>query len=744
MATDPNDVIEAVAVTAMRKARQRAASSGHRHLLLFAGETRWCRDSALAAVREVASSAVLWVTEAVPEGSHGVAASHAGRELGQEWEVVVFDAFSGFDTNAFGAVSGTVRGGGVLLLLTPPLVDWPRSTLEETPEGGSRFIARFVRLLEDAEGVTIVQQGRGAPLPVAKAVSPPQRRPSVDSVCRTEDQRQAVEAVLRVAHGHRRRPLVLMSNRGRGKSAALGIAAARLLVGGRRRILVTAPSYDTTRPLFQHAARLLPDARHHRKGLYSGSGELLFVAPDVLLRSAIEADLLLVDEAAAIPPSLLKGLLRRYARIVFATTVHGYEGSGRGFEVRFHRHLDSEAPGWRLLQLDTPIRWAPEDPLERLVFDTLLLDAEPAPDDQLQGLQEEEVVFTPLSQETLAADERLLRQVFGLLLLAHYRTTPNDLRQLLDRPGLETFVLRWNEEVAAVALVAEEGDLAPPLATAIRAGRRRVRGHLLPQSLLAHLGLAEAGGLRYLRVVRVAVHPAVRRLGLGRRLLDELQGYSENNRRDCIGASFGASPELLNFWQRAGYDAVRVGVSRGARSGAPSVMVLRALSPQGRELLEMARERFHADFAHQLAAPLADIDPALAVMLLRQEAPVAHDIPPSDAEMLAAFAYALRPFEQAIGALWRLVCMGLPGPGPRVESLDALLLAAVLQHRSWGELAAIVGSSGRREVVKALRQAVREQLESVENDAVTAAIRNLKQERVEEGLVGSVIGNDTE
>ncbi|MCG7973391.1 MAG: DUF1726 domain-containing protein, partial [Candidatus Thiodiazotropha taylori] len=36
----------------------------------------------------------------------------------------MYNAFSGFDPDAFGAVSGTLTGGGLLLLLTPSLDHW--------------------------------------------------------------------------------------------------------------------------------------------------------------------------------------------------------------------------------------------------------------------------------------------------------------------------------------------------------------------------------------------------------------------------------------------------------------------------------------------------------------------------------------------------------------------------------------------------------------------------------------------
>ena len=53
--------------------------------------------------------------------------------------------------------------------------------------------------------------------------------------------------------------------------------------------------------------------------------------------------------------------------------------------------------------------------------------------------------------------------------------------------------MEQGQELLGVALVAREGNIPPDLAHAIWAGRRRPRGHLLPQSLLAHAGFVTAG-----------------------------------------------------------------------------------------------------------------------------------------------------------------------------------------------------------------------------------------------------------
>jgi len=54
-----------------------------------------------------------------------------------------------------------------------------------------------------------------------------------------------------------------------------------------------------------------------------------------------QAELLVVDEAAAIPITLVKGLLGPYM-VILSSTVHGYEGTGRSLSLKLIASLKAQ------------------------------------------------------------------------------------------------------------------------------------------------------------------------------------------------------------------------------------------------------------------------------------------------------------------------------------------------------------------------------------------------------------------
>lgn len=710
------DGMQALGVALQRSAQ----ATGQRRALLLSGTADWTLDAAQSIARAFSPTQQLWLSTRTLPGQDNIAPRQAGQQLGSERDLVVYDAHGGLDADAFAAISGVIRGGGLLLILSPPLAQWPSLPDPEaerffTPgPGPSRFIQRFIDIARQARGVFVVEQGQSLPTPPIDS-APPRQRPTQDTVCRSEDQAEAMAAILKVARGHRRRPLVLISDRGRGKSSALGIAAAQLLQDGLQRIVVTAPRMGAVAPVFEHAHRLLPGSRLQRGCVETDQARLEYWAPDELIARRPETDLLLVDEAAAIPAPMLEQLLSQHARVVFATTVHGYEGTGRGFALRFNRVLDRQTPGWRQLRLRQAIRWAEDDPLEAFVFGALLLDAGIADAAALSHIEPQarleasRVQYIPADR--LMQDADLLSQVFGLLVLAHYRTRPNDLRQLLDSPAVQLYCLRHDDIILGVALLVEEGGLAEALATRVYLGQRRLSGHLLPQSLTYHAGIRDAARLRYLRLMRIAIHPLVQGQGLGSRLLQAIVADMDPQRHDCLGTSFGLSADLLRFWRRLGFVPARLGLMREHSSGSHALIMLRGLSAAGQELARQARMRMQVQLPALLSDPLRDFDAELAGQLLSGKPPPSNTLDDDDWQDLIAFAFGQRGYEFSLAAIAKLVDQAA-GEADFMAGLEAqqrhLLMVKVIQRRSWEEVVAACRLSGRAAAIQLLRTAIQQ------------------------------------
>jgi tRNA(Met) cytidine acetyltransferase len=470
--------------------------------------------------------------------------------------------------------------------------------------------------------------------------------------------------------------------------------------------LVTAPRQAAVSALFEQAGKTLPEAKCSPLYIDCVGAAIRYHAADYLLCNPQRSDLLLVDEAAAIPTQLLTGLLNHYPRIVFATTVHGYEGTGLGFNLRFKAHLDRDTPQWREVVLAEPIRWSRGDPLEALVFRLLALDASPAANTEVMDANPSNVSIELPTRQQLLENEHDLNQLFGLLVIAHYRTTPLDLRHLLDGPNLSIALLRHRGQITAVALLAAEGGFSEEMAQQIWAGRRRPRGHLLAQSLTAHLGLPTAATLKGMRIMRIAVHPAVQGRGLGQLLVHSIRQEAQRKGFDYLGTSFGATPELIDFWRHCGLQAVRIGLRPGASSSHQSVMLLLPTSYQGSVISNEARKRFSRQLPAQLGDALAPLSSRLAAALLSGiEHPPVTTLDHQDWLDLVAFAFAERGYDLSLHAI-EVITLAALAEGLVAKTDAKVLIKRVLQKQSWQACARSLNLSGRAETVKRIRQVI--------------------------------------
>ncbi len=632
-------------------------SPTNRHLIVISGKQTDCHATAKKLTKNLET-----LTLDDPK--------QAQQFLGQEFDAVIFNSFNGFDANAFGAVSGTIRLGGFLLLLKPK--DYPADSL---------FLKRFETLLCSYDHVSFLD-----PLADHIDFSVPKNK-ELPTPFATSDQAKTVEAIIHVVKGHRRRPLVITADRGRGKSASLGLAAKKLIDDGYKNIIICAPSKKAVRVVYQYAE--------------ADETNLRFCSPDDLNRELPKADLVLIDEAAAIPVALLVRFLTHYSRIVFSSTQHGYEGSGRGFSINFQKSLSLIAPEWESCKLETPIRWNENDSLESFVFDALLLNAEPAEDRLVADAQLKQCEYKLIDKQSLLQNEELLKSLFGLLVGAHYQTKPSDLKQLLDDKTTSIHTLQYNQHIIAVALIINEGGIDEETAKDIFVGTRRLKGHLVAQSLAANVGIQNAPTLTGERISRIAVHPKLQQQGYGSFLLKQL---IKKSTADYLSTSFGATSLVTDFWKKAGFRTAYLGMKRDASSGTHSVLMLYPKTEEGKVLGQEACNRFAQHFPYLLAEPFDGLEADIALALLPKT--VNSDVLSKlEIKELEAFAFQQRGYENSIYPLWKLVCNNLANADLEDDEKESLL-KKVLQRKPWKALVVEMNLSGKKEALSLFRQTV--------------------------------------
>jgi tRNA(Met) cytidine acetyltransferase len=357
--------------------------------------------------------------------------------------------------------------------------------------------------------------------------------------------------------------------------------------------------------------------------------------------------------------------------------------------------------------LSEPVRWTLNDPLEALITRLFLLAADGG---RLPGKTEYsagELVIEPW--EPAEASDGALSRAFGLLVDAHYRTSPADLRQWLDDPAARSWRARIGDQTVGVLWCALEGGLPAELAEQVSLGTRRIRGHLLPQSLASHSGYPEAAVLRGLRVVRIAVSGEVRRAGIGQSMVQAARAYAAEQDVDYLGTSFGGSADLLAFWQTCGLHVVRVGWQQEASSGEYPLQMVAGFSQAGRDLEERIRNRLADHWLTLLPGNWQGLEPTLL-------AGITADLPPGptldrdDLRDLRNFANGHRGFQVTVPVLRKL--SQAPGIMAWLKSHEALAVwcQGVLQGRPWSALQADRLCLGQREGEDRLRQVVRDLL----------------------------------
>ena len=493
-------------------------------------------------------------------GESGIAFSKATNLLGQEFEHILFDGRNGIHLEALAIAAGTLKMGGMLCLV---LSDW--ENLSQQPDQDSlrwngnqsaiatpNFIHHFKHCIERYH-FPIIREESAVEFPAFFYSNEHHKNATLA-------QQQIIDNILKAEQDI----YFLTAKRGRGKSALLGMLANQIQAP----VYLTAPNKSAVHSVIEFS-----------------EGGIEFIAPDELsIRLQNEPEFsqsawLLVDEAAMIPLPLLQEYSQYFQHIVFSTTIHSYEGTGRGFELKFKRKINRTFQHFELKQ---PLRWQENDLLEDFIDDLLLLNAEDA---------FQQFPFQPHLPYQIREVQKPhhIAEFYSLMTLAHYRTSPLDLRRLLDGENQRFYFAEYQQNLLGAIWSLEEGNMADDeLIIQIQQGKRRPKGNLVPQALCFYENLSQACKLRSLRISRIAVQPNWQKQGIGQNLMK----FMENSEVDFLSVSFGYTDELAKFWQKCGFVLVHLGEHQEASSGCYSAIALKGLSKEGLALVDATHKQF--------------------------------------------------------------------------------------------------------------------------------------------------------
>ena len=641
--------------------------------------------------------------------------------LGTSWDILILDLLQGIMPNDLGRLIGIVRGNGLIFLILPKLEKFEKMVTKFhqkilVPPFGKedlRFVFNrwFVKKLKKHRGIFIFEDGKvvywseepkaGKGGEEEKLIIPKNTYFPRESylLCKTQDQIYALKSLEEFFRG-REKVFVLTSHRGRGKSSLLGIAIASLLFKEKHKVLVSAPQKTNVSELFKFF-NLLSEKFGIKKPLE-------YVKPFDLRR--VKADLLVIDEASAIPVPLLFSALKNCKKVIYATTIHGYEGCGRSFNIRFLGELREQGIKIREVEMREPIRYSEQDPIEKWLFDVLLLDAEP-PSVSESEVNLKKTRFKELDIKKLAFEnEKKLREYFGIFVTAHYRNNPNDFGIICEAPHHKIFSLDNEKGITLCALqIAMEGNLSQEYC------RKMLRveefsGHLIPDRFIKHYREPGFGKLKGLRIIRIATHPLLIRKGIGSRALEELENYAKEKGYDWIGASFGATYPLLSFWLKNGYLPLHISPAKNPSTGEYSVIVAKSLSKEGKKYLDLFGKEFLIKFVDSLSYPYNVLETEIAWLILKnlKDFEYKPTLTQIQKKRIEAYLDEILTFETCRDCLYELAKYYFLGKERYLrEREELILIAKCLQGKPWRSLKNIIKAKSTLYAIQELRNSLR-------------------------------------
>lgn len=663
------------------------------------------------------------------------------RYLGTTVQFLVMDLTKDLKPNDVGRLVGIVEGGGLILFLTPPWDSWDTFrtifkeglTVPQFPEPRHVFITWFKRKLLSHDGIGIydvdnrrvikrVSLSRKPEIYIRNVTIPRERLfpPEVYEHALTMDQVSVIKVLENFFEKPRKsmkKVFVLTADRGRGKSCAIGIGIVGLLhlfiskkVKPRFRALVTSPSPSNVQSLMTLSSRVLDRLGYKYEQIKRG-GNLIEIRGEKfsieywepLNIPKLKGDIVVVDEAASIHVPLLYKILDVHNRLVFSTTIHGYEGCGRGFSVRFLRRLQSmENIELYQYEMSEPIRYNYNDPVEEWQFKALLLDAEPAELTQLdlEDIDAKRLIYVKYDPYTLFNNEDELRQLFGIYVLAHYRNEPDDLGMLADAPHHFIRAVKTSTgKIVCSIQIAQEGPIDQKLAEELLKGGK-VPGNIIPDRFLKHHRLLDFASTSGWRIVRIATHPAVTGRGVGSWALEKIFEEVKERSLDWLGSGFGVTEELLRFWIKNGFSVIHISPDRNPASGEYTVLVIRPSNERTAKLIDIAKLEFKLKFMNSLPINYRELEPEVAHLILSGDPYVYYSVPSSVLSPVSLdrlWTYCVGPMTFEVVAdlafsIARLYWLTDKKIRPQLsKDQELLLIIKALQGLSWDEASNVLG-----------------------------------------------------
>lgn len=536
--------------------------------------------------------------------------------LGNTFGMCVLQDFEALTPNLLARTIETVEGGGLILLLLSSLSSLSslytmamdvhsRFRTESHGDVIGRFNERFILSLASCKSCVVmddecnilpisshlrsivpisINEGEGGLTEAEKdlkelkdSLRETQPVGSLVGKCRTLDQAKAVVTFLdAISEKTLRSTVALTAARGRGKSAALGVAIAGAIALGYSNIFVTAPSPENLRTLFQFVLKGF-DALEYKEHLdydlvestnpdfnkaiirvnvfHQHRQTIQYIQPQDHEKLA-QAELVVIDEAAAIPLPMVKALLGPYL-VFLCSTVNGYEGTGRSLSLKLIQQLREQSQKhspengsvsgrvFREVELAEPIRYASGDYVEAWLHELLCLDAAnhiPKLEGRLPHPNECRLYY--VNRDTLfsyhKASEVFLQRMMALYVASHYKNTPNDLQLMSDAPAHHLFVLlgpvdetqNAMPDIICVAQVCLEGRISKESALRSLSDGTSPSGDQIPWKISEQFQDTEFPSLSGVRIVRIAVHPSMMRAGYGSVAVDLLVRYYEGELTD--------------------------------------------------------------------------------------------------------------------------------------------------------------------------------------------------------------------